>query len=103
MLLSIEHRHMTSEDVAIWTSHYPDEEENWEEEDIEEAEELEEFSGYCPHCGAEMERLAVSYKNGYEVGDYCCMHCDEETAQRGRVWVYEEGPHMDHIVADMYE
>ena len=27
--------------------------------------------------------------------------CDEETAERSRVWVYEDGPYADHICEHM--
>ena len=63
--------------------------------------ELEEFSGFCPECGAEMECVEIAYKGGCEIGNYVCMHCDEEDAQRGRVWVYEDGPYEGCIVEDM--
>ena len=75
------------------------EEHEWEQDPDEP--ELEEFTGFCPECGAEMECIEVAYKDGCEVGNYVCMHCDKETAQRSRVWVYEDGPYADHICEDM--
>ncbi len=65
-------------------------------------EELEEFSGRCPFCGEEMQCVETRYKDGCEVGLYMCMSCDEDDAHDGSVWVYEDGPYMDHICEDMY-
>ena len=84
---------LTDEDIEEITA-----EREWEQDPEPE---LEEFSGFCPECGAEMECVEISYKGGCEIGNYVCMHCDEETAERSRVWVYEEGPYMNHVVADM--
>ena len=81
---------LTDEDIEDITAEH-----EWEQDPEPE---LEEFSGFCPYCGAEMERVDVSYKNGCEVGRYACIYCD---AHEGSVWVYEDGPYADHIVEDM--
>ena len=84
---------LTDEDIEEIT-----EEHEWEQDPEPE---LEEFSGHCPFCGAEMEKLEYSYKGGCEIAQYMCMRCGEEDAQRGRVWVYEDGPYEGCIVEDM--
>ena len=86
---------LTDEDIEEITAEH-----EWESEPEPE---LEEFSGFCPYCGEEMQCLETRYKDGCEVGLYMCMKCDEDAAHDGSVWVYEDGPYADHICEDMYE